>query len=92
MVVSMNQRNQEIFSSNCITPAIADDLSKLKNTQIAKIRGIKVNVAAIYLISFACELDIKAIKIAPRAGRKIIIDRTLKFNLLPPTSIYLLTK
>jgi hypothetical protein len=65
---------------------MADDLSKLKNIMMPKIRGTRVNNAAIYLISFARELDMQATIIAPRAGRKIIIERILKFNLLPPTS------
>ena len=71
-----------------MTPAIDADLSKLKKTTRPRIKGIRVKAAAIYLISFARELEIQAIIIAPRAGRKIINERTLKFNLLPPTSRY----
>jgi hypothetical protein len=56
----------------------------LKKTIIPRIKGIRVKDAAIYLISFAWELEIQAIIIAPRAGRKIINERILKFNLLPP--------
>jgi predicted nucleic acid-binding Zn-ribbon protein len=62
------------------------DLSKLKNAITPKIRGIKVKIAAMYLINLARELDMQAIIIAPKAGRKIINERMLKFNLLPPTS------
>ena len=64
------------------------DLSKLKKTMMPRISGIRVKVAARYLISLAFEFDRQAIIIAPRAGRKIINERTLKFNLLPPTSRY----
>jgi predicted nucleic acid-binding Zn-ribbon protein len=53
---------------------------------IPRIKGIRVKAAAIYLINFARELEMQAIIIAPRAGRKIINGRKLKFNLLPPTS------
>ena len=75
-----------------MTPAIEADLSKLKKTTRPRIKGIRVKDAAIYLISFAWELEIQAIIIAPRAGRKIINERILKFNLLPPTRNYTLLK
>jgi hypothetical protein len=49
-----------------------------------RISGNSVKNAATYLISFACEFEIKAIINAPRAGRNMIKERILKFNLLPP--------
>ena len=73
-----------------MTPAIDADLSKLKKTMRPRIKGIRVKAAAIYLINFARELEMQAIIIAPRAGRKIINERMLKFNLLPPTRNYTL--
>jgi hypothetical protein len=66
------------------------DLLKLMNTRIPRIRGTKVKNTAIYLISFAREFGIKAIINAPRAGRNMINERMLKFNLLPPLSNYTL--
>jgi hypothetical protein len=60
------------------------DLLKLKNKIMPRISGTSVKNAATYLISFACEFEIKAIINAPRAGRNMIKERILKFNLLPP--------
>ena len=55
-----------------------------------RISGTSVKNAATYLISFACEFEIKAIINAPRAGRNMINERILKFNLLPPKFNYTL--
>jgi hypothetical protein len=53
-------------------------------TTIPSSSGIKVKAAAMYLISLAFEFEMQAIIIAPRVGRKIISERILKFNPLPP--------
>ncbi len=66
------------------------DLLKLKNKITPRINGTRVKNAAMYLISFARELEIQAIINAPRAGRNMINERILKFNLLPPLSNYTL--
>jgi hypothetical protein len=58
----------------------------LQKITIPNIRGINVNNAATYLISFARELEMQAIISAPKIGKNIINERTvlLKFNVLPP--------
>jgi len=65
-------RIHDSFSSNWIAPAAPADLSKLKKRKMDKTRGIKVKTAAMRLISLSERLGIKAIKIAPATGRKII--------------------
>jgi len=63
------------FSSNWITPAAPADLSKPRKRIMDRARGIRVKIAAIRLISLSERLGIKAIRIAPATGRKIIVVR-----------------
>jgi len=64
---------QDNFSSNWITPA--NDRSKLAKIKIDRASEAKVKTAASHLIARPDKPGIKAIKIAPTTGRKIIADR-----------------
>jgi hypothetical protein len=66
---------QEIFSSNCTTPAIDIDLSKVTNRNTAMVKGNSVKKAAIYLISLAERRGKMAMITAPASGRKVIVDK-----------------
>jgi hypothetical protein len=60
------------ISSNWATPAIPADLSKAANSPTEMAKGIKVTMAAIYLITLEERPPARAMIIAPTAGKKII--------------------
>jgi len=64
-----------IYSSNCITPDIDIDLSKVVKRKIAIAKGTKVKIEAIYLISLAESPGTRIIIPTPASGRKIIVER-----------------
>ena len=66
---------QDIFSSNWITPAAEADRSKIANRKIDKAKGMNVKMAEIHLMAREDRPGIKATRIAPSAGKNIIVVR-----------------